>query len=334
MDKRGIRYLSKIVCSFVLSLTVLLSQPAAAQSITLPSPAAGSFISTFDYINNGRLVAFDGFTVSVQQSIGSTTLVPIGTLPPSFLGGTDPAFIRTSPNGQFFVLGGGAGGSKFPDPAFNGSIFTMPAAGGQATLIGLFSFSIFATFRHPGEFFFGQGETFGTFTGSVELLNLSTGTTQHVIGPIPGDPGGIAFDHAGDLFVGLGAGQDTARTGEIREFSRQLVDNAIQTGTSLAFDSGVLIIQILNAGDLRFDSTGDLFVGGANFNGRPTGFFAEVNVATGQVINQFNPVGLSGVFYELAFTPVMCKLGAVDVDSFFTGRSPTVFEFMVCSGGP
>jgi hypothetical protein len=261
----------------------------------------------------------------------------LGTLPEAFRGGTDPAFIVVSPDGRQLILGGGAGGSKFPDPAFNGTLFSLPIEGGEATLLGTFPFSILGMFGSPHEFFFGQGETFGTFTGSVEVLNPQTKQKRTVVGNIPGDPGGVTFDHAGNLFVGLGAGQNNARTGEIHRFAKQDVEDALRTGAPLDFDTNSTIVtQILNAGDLEFDAQGDLFVGGCNFSNGSCGFIAQVDVTTGQVVDRFDPVDGDPNdgdirFFEIAATPSMCRLGALDLFSFFNPDESIVFERPVCA---
>jgi hypothetical protein len=305
--------------------------------VVLPLPAPGSFSTVFDFLPNGRIVAFDGFTVYVQESLFSAHLVPIGSLPPEFLGGTDPAFIVASPDGQEVVLGGGAGGSKFPDPNFNGNVFHLPLEGGQATLVGRFPFHIEATILAPHLLVFSEGETFGTLTGSVEMLNLRTSQKITLVGPVPGDPSGVAFDRHGNLYVGLGFGQDKARTGEIHRFDRTAILRAIFTASPLNFDSdGRLVTQILSGGSLHFDRRGHLFVGGGDFIGTTNsfGFFAEVDVDTGQVVALFDPTDgdpndHDSTFFSLAFTPVGCRLAAVDTFSF-SGGTPQVFQRNVC----
>jgi hypothetical protein len=320
---------------------VLLATPgqAYATHLTVPDPEPGSFFTLFDYLTDGRAVAFDGFTVFVQESLQSTNFVAIGTLPEEFRGATDPAFMVPSPDGSRLILGGGAGGSKFPDPAFNGTIFQLPTTGGVATLIGTFPFSILGTFRTPSQFVFGQGETFGEFTGSVELLDLNTGHKSSIVGNIPGDPGGVEFDASGNLYVGLGSAQDQARTGEIRRFTSKEVAAAVRGQELLDFDTDSrLVAQVLNAGDLEFDTDGDLFVGGGDLFGPrgDFGYIAQVNVRNGRVVDRFdptdgNPNDHDFVFFEISFTGALCQLGALDLESFFTPDPSVIFERQVCA---
>lgn len=331
-----------IACISILLLAFVGPAPATADppnepQVTLPDPEPGSFFTVFDFTNNGRVVAFDGFTVYIQKKRKSATLTPIGTLPEEFRGGTDPSFVSVSPNGQTILLSAGAGGSKFPDPDFNGNIFKMPIGGGEAELVGRYMWTILGTWLDNDTFIFGEGETFGLFTGSVEALDVNTGTTITIVGNIPGDPGGIALDNQGNLYVGLGAGQDTSRTGEIRRFDKSVVDAALAGQGFVNFDNGELIAQVLSAGDLEFSSNGNLFVGGANFTTGDAGYIAEVDVDTGQIVRKFDPADGDPNdgdfrFYELSFTRHRCTLGAIDLFSFFNAEPSVVYkETHVCN---
>jgi hypothetical protein len=213
----AVRTLIASVSVLLLVFVFIAPMPVTADppfpQVTLPEPASGSFFTLFDYTHDGRVIAFDGFTVYEQKSNQSANLTAIGTLPAEFLGKTDPSFVSVSPDGQTILLSAGAGGSAFPDPDFNGNLFKMPITGGEATLVGRYMWIILGTWLNNDTFVFGEGETFGLFTGSVEALDVDTGTTTHIVGNVPGDPGGVAFDNQGNLYVGLGSGQDTSHTG-------------------------------------------------------------------------------------------------------------------------
>ena len=334
----------RIVLVF-MTAALLFSLPLTTQAavsttgshqVVVPPPEQGSFFTLFDYAHDGRILAFDGFTVFIQRTLISQDFVELGHLPEAFRGATDPSVLAVSPDGQNIVLSGGAGGAKFPDPQFNGTLFVMPSTGGVATLVGTFPFLIQGTFATNRFFAFGEGETFGTFTGSVEIFDLQTHQKRTAVGNIPGDPGGLAFDRNGNLFVGLGAGQDTNRTGEIHRFTRQALANALQSGTPLDFDANSTILaKVLSGSDLVFDSDGHLFVGGANYDDGEVGFYAQVNPVTGQVVARFdptdgNPNDNDDVFFDLSFTPVGCRIGALDLNSFFNPSDSIVYQRRVC----
>jgi hypothetical protein len=335
------------VVTALLTLTLPAGGPVAAAAadrtpaprplLTLSDPEPGSFFTLYDHAPDGRLVSFDGFTVRVQRSRTSPVLVPVGTLPEQFRGGTDPAFVVVDPHGREVLLGAGAGGAKFPDPEFNGPVFRMSLRTGEVTTVGTFPFAIGGAFLDDRRFLMGQGETFGTFTGSVEVLDLGTGTAEPLVANIPGDPGGIALDRRGNLLAGLGAGQDVSRTGEIRRFDRHRVARALATGRPLDFDAdSVLVTQVLNAGDLVAGRSGLLYVGGGDFvSRRDFGYVAVVDPAAGRVVARIDPVdGDPGDgderSFDLAARGPGCELSMLDLFSYFNPEPATVYVARMC----
>ena len=320
-----------------LALLTLITGNLNAQAVTLPPPDPGSFGTAFDFLPDGRLIAFSGFEVSTQSAQGSSIFDPLGTLPPEFLGGSDPAFVITGPAGLFFVLGTGAGGSQFPQEPFNGSLFVLGNNGGEAELIANIPYHFDATFRKPLELFVNRGE--GTFQASaVERLSLITKEVQLVIDAIPGASGGVGVDQLGNLYTGIGFDNNLARTGEIRRFSRQDVDTAIDTGIPLDFDTdGTFIAQVLSATGLLFDLEGDLWIAGGDImGGGQQGFIAEIDPNTGDILRRIDPSDGdpdSGptVFYSIAISdPISCKIAAAD----FFDPTRTVYEIDACQTLP
>lgn len=332
-----LRIMSEVRFYWLLSVPIATSvvfavSDALAQDVVLPSPDADAFFTTFDFLPDDSLAIYTGFDVSLQEQPGSSTFNFLGTLPSEVEGGVDPAFIVTSPDASFFVLGTGAG--AFPEP-FNGSIFTLPITGGEATLIANIPLNFSASFRleQTDEIFVNRGE--GNFSGSeVERLLLSTGEIQTVIDNIPGASAGIGFDYLGNLYTGIGFDPDGVRTGEIRRFLGDDVDEAIQTGIPLTFDTdGEFVAQVLSATGLLFDEEGDLWVAGGNLSGNgQQGFIAEVNPETGELIRQIDPSdgdpenGPQNFFSIAVSSPFSCTIGATD---FFDANN-TFFEIDAC----
>lgn len=332
-----ISYIYKQFFSASVAVPIILSASnVLAQNVILPPPDADSFSTTFDFLPDDRLVIYTGFDVSIQDQLSSSDFDFLGTLPPGIAGGIDPAFIVTAPDASFFVLGTGA--NAFPEP-FNGSIFTLPRTGGEAELIASIPLNFSASFRRgqTDELFVNRGE--GNFSGSeVERLLLPTGEIQTVIDDIPGASAGVGFDGFGNLYTGIGLDRGRQRTGEIRRFSSQDVDQSIQTGIPLDFDDdGEFVAQVLSATGLVFDEEGDLWVAGGNLSGNgQQGFIAEVNPQTGELIRRIDPSDGdpdSGPrnFFQIAISdPFSCTLGAAD----FFDPNNTFFKIDACQTLP
>jgi hypothetical protein len=326
-------------CLKTLGVMVISSQLAllpctqtSAQNVNLPAPDPGSFGTAFDFLFDGRLVAFTGFNVRLQQQPNNSVFNIIAALPPNFLGGSDPAFVVTSPNNLFFLLGTGAGGSKFPNEPFNGSVFILPRGSTQPQLVANIPFHAAATFRTSGEVFINRGEA--SFSKSaVVRLSLLTKKVETVIDNIPGASGGVGFDRFGNLYTGIGFDPNRQRTGEIRRFSRRDLRKALRTGVPLKFEDGKFVAQVLSAGGLVFDLEGDLWVSGGDLlGGGQKGFIAEVNPRTGKILRRIdptdgNPNSGPDTFFAIAIAkPVSCTLGAVD--SFDSQRN--VYKINAC----
>lgn len=302
-------------------------------NITLPPPESGSFSTAFDFIPDGRLVIFTGTEVRIQRQRNSSDFDLLGSLPPEFRGGSDPAFVVTSRDGNFFILGTGAGGSNSPNQPFNGSIFVLPRVGGQAKSVALIPFHAAASFRRLQEVFINRGEA--TFSSSaVERLDLVTKKVQTVIDNIPGASSGVGVDRYGNVYTGIGFDPAGVRTGEIRRFSRQDINRAIQTKIPLNFDNdGVFVVKALSAAGLVFDEQGHLWVGGGDLSpGGQQGFIAEIDLQTGTVLRRIdptdgNPDAGATTFFSIAISnPFSCTIGAVN--SFDPNR--TLYKIDAC----
>lgn len=321
-----------VLLSILLSIFLPFSK-ARAQNITLPPPETGSFFTAFDFIPDGRLVVFTGTQVKIQQQQNSSNFNLLGNLPLEFRGGSDPAFVVTGRDGNFFVLGTGAGGSKFPAEPFNGSIFVLPKTGGQAQPLANIPFHAAAGFGKRQELFINRGEA--SFQNSTVLkLDVKTSKFQTIIENIPGASAGVGVDRRGNVYTGIGSDPNNKRTGEIRRFERKDIKRAITSGTPLDFDKdGKFVAQVLSASGLVFDRDGDLWVSGGDvIGGRQVGFIAEINPQTGKILRRIDPTDNDPdngprTFFQIAISkPRGCKLGAVD----FFDQQRRFFEIDAC----
>jgi hypothetical protein len=319
--------------SVTLELLFSPTSKALAQNVTLPPPETGSFFTAFDFIPDGRLVVFTGTEVRIQTQKDTSNFDFIGSLPSEFRGGSDPAFVVTGLGGNFFILGTGAGGSKFPNQPFNGSIFVLPRTGGQAESVALIPFHAAANFRQPLELFINRGES--DFSRSaIERLNLITKKVLTVIDNIPGASSGVGIDRQGNIYTGIGLDPNGTRTGEIRRFSQTDINRAIRTGIPLDFDTdGVFVVKVLSAGNLLFDHEGDLWVGGGDVAGSgQQGFIAEIDPQTGTVLRRIDPTDGDPdkgptTFFQIAINkPFSCTIGAVN----FFDENRTFFKIDAC----
>jgi hypothetical protein len=316
-----------------IALLAAHAAAAAAQTVSLPAFDAGAFSTAFDFVGDGRLVAYTGDNVYLQSAVGSSSFTPIGSVPPQFRGGSDPGFILTAPNGLFFILSAGSGGARFPDPSVNGNTYLLPITGGEAQLIARIPLSFAGAFgRSSSELFVDQGNAFpappAAASSQVVRLDLATGQVQPVVANIPGFSGGVGFDRAGNLYAGIGF--LPGRTGEIRRFRKDDVDAAVKTAAPVDFAGGAFVATSLSAAPLLFDREGDLLVGGGDVNtpGGQSGFIAEIDPNTGALERQLDPEAGSGEkFFSIAIDHRQgCTLAASD----FFDPNRTVFFVNVC----
>jgi len=216
----------------------------------------------FDALPDGRLIAIVGDALHVETMAGSRQFQVLGSLPDADIPSFGAAFLEVSPDGQRIAVGNN-GGSGFDN--FVVGIFNLSDLSGEwfeaAHFLGAWvddrDFAITA-----GDF--GQ-PAFVTLldTQSPDPVNP---TNPVVVGNIGGASAGVAFDAAHRLYTGNGfAIGGPSGTGTIKAFEESAWRNAVMSGVPLDFESdGVLVIDILSADSLGFDSEGNLFVGGGD----------------------------------------------------------------------
>lgn len=300
---------------------------ASYREIALPPVGDGSFGVGGAAMSDGRLLTVTGDSLFIETAVGSGAFTLGATIDSSLIGGAvDPAFLEVSPNGSRVALGGGAGK---PLLVFDASL----AKGGgviDATNSDAFNISHFgAAWRNDTELAVTAG-AFGS-PGFVSLLDTTSDPAAPanpiIIENINGASGGVGFDQQGRLFTGNGfdLGAGGSQTGWIKAF-----DPAEWSGGAADFEAGgVFIGDVLSAAALTFDSAGNLFVGGGDFDEGDTGYLGGIEAAAlDAVLAGFGPIDPSGVaqfdprgdglgFYGAAFNDVTGELYVADSGTWY-----------------
>jgi hypothetical protein len=234
-----------------------------------------------------RLLAATGRTVSLQQTFGESTWLPVAVLADSDPY-TDPAFLALSSDGETIGLGVGLGKPLYIFPAGALSVTSpdvLTTDPNAKRYVGLSYYS--AAFRGDRYLCVDAG---GAEIGESYIYAIDTQASVETILPIidsiPGASAGIAFDSAGDLVTGIGWDADDSRTGEIKIFDSSSIDAAL-AGSPLDYDStgAVVATGILSADSLGFDSSGNLDVGGGDVFGT-SGHYGYAQVISAGVISR------------------------------------------------
>lgn len=209
---------------------------------------------------SGEIVALVGSTVYVETASGSRQFSALGTLAGADLASFGPAFVRVSPNGSKLAVGNNGG---VDTTNFQVGVFAL-----DATLVGNWY-----TINHFDAAWIDNrllAVSMGTFPAPPEQGKsnvIALDTTSDPASPISiqlvaeftGASGGLAFDHAGNFFIGNGS------TGAVRSFAKAERDAALASGGApLNLDTqGKPILTLLSASPLQFDFEDNLLVGGS-----------------------------------------------------------------------
>ncbi len=229
-------------------------------SFALPTGAPGDFNPVpVDVLPDGRLIgiASDG-RVLVQTAVNSGTYAQAGGIDGSVFNGSfgnfGASFLSVSPDGSRLAIG--------DNGAFNRVHFVET---GSLIPLSTSPTAFAATPNFDGAW--ADGSTmyvsgFGATAGvwRVDATNLSA--TQVVSNAIGGS-GGIAI-HSGRIFTGDGFNTTDggAPTGNVRAFDLAALAGA---AFSIGFDTGTLVADALSASPVRFDSGGNMLIGGGDF---------------------------------------------------------------------
>jgi len=297
--------------------------------VDLPPASGGSFFTVGDVMPDGRILSTTGDGVYLETGVGTGAFELVSTLDTGLFGGApDPAFVRLSPNGSKVALGGG-----FGKPL---AVFDTAELGSAATptLIAGSNTDVFNVNHFEAEWLDNNqlALTAGVFGSPafVSLLDVTSDTLAPInpiiISNINGASGGITFDTDGRLYTGngFGSGAPGSDTGWLKVF-----EPSDWTTTSPAdFETdGVFLGDILSAGSLSMDTSGNLFVGGGDFSEGETGYLGVVSAlaiddaltGVGSVdINdpkdllRVDPLGTGLGFFGSSFNPVTGELFVTD----------------------
>lgn len=298
--------------------------------------------SSFDVLNDGRIVTMVGADVYVESAVGTGTFSSLGTLPGGDVGSDSfaTAFVRVSPDGARIAVGNN-GGPSFANPEVG--VFTLSGLTG-----GWFSAQHFDAAWIDDSRLAMTGGAFGQ-PSSVSAVDISTmplplGSAVTLVENIGGAPGGIVFDPAGNLLTSNGFdGAGPSGTGHIRAFAQSDWLAALAGGPAIDFESsGTLLADVLSGGSLGFDAEGNLHVGGGDFLGGADVDFAALiresaianalggggpaDVGDPSQVRMLDPDAASDFnFYDLNFNPVSGEL--------YVREGSTVYSYMVPEPG-
>lgn len=240
--------------SFLLVLAGAAAAPTARAAVA-PAPGfaaaahalggGSSFIGGLAWLPNGHLALFDGGAVVELDPATGATLATLYT-PATFVFGS---FLALEPGGAALVFG---------ESSF-GTITRIPLGGGAPALLATLAFHFDAAFGPDGGCYVAASPSLSD--NDVYRVDLASGGAD-LIARIPGPSGPLAFDAAGDLYLGESSFSFPAPVGmqRIYRFAAAAVLGAVGP-THL----GVAQASVFAAGqsapfDLAFDEEGDLLV--------------------------------------------------------------------------
>lgn len=248
--------------------------------------AATSFPSaTRGYVHGyplaGRILALSGRSLFLQRAFGSSDFAVVARLPVD----ADPSFVRVSTDGQQVAVGVGYGKPLYvlPTKALD---MQEPPELDEHTDVMAFDVSYYDAAWRDGRYLVLNA---GWFAGSG-LFVLDTFAGPHaapwpLMEDIAGASAGITFDRDGNLITGVG--YDATRTGELRIVPADVLASAFEMMGAVSYEDDALLLahNLLSAGHLAVDRSGNLFVGGGDVFG-PTGDFGSAAVVSASVVSR------------------------------------------------
>jgi len=241
-----------------------------AESVTLP---AGGGV--FDFLDDGRMIVLAVDEVYIETAIRSREFEFLGTLADAEIPSYGAAFLRVSPDGQRVA----AGNNGFGAGAAVG-LFEPIAKGGVVDVIW-YEVQHFEAAWYDDDILLltaGFGETVVTALDFSDPENVVNTT---IIANVGGASAGVAVDPQGNLYTGNGFRiNGPSETGWIKAFAHADWTAVLDDADALDFeDRGVLVVDVLSASALGFDSEGNLHVGGGDFGTGDLNYVAVVRAS-------------------------------------------------------
>ncbi|MCC6320217.1 MAG: hypothetical protein IT438_02135 [Phycisphaerales bacterium] len=333
-----------------IGLCLLASQPAHASAFatygrayrTLAMPPNGPGSSAFfgDCLPgaDGRIIGVTGNAIYLERSVGSAAFDVVATFDPAqSAGAADPAFVSISPDGTRLAVGLG-----FGKPVAIVPLASLGTPASPTSLTGsLATYFPVPHYRAAWQDAHHLALTAGTFGSPSQVTLLDTlsspaaPSNPTIITNIGGASAAIAFDSAGRLYTGNGFDLGPASpstTGTIKAF-----DPAAWSSGAADFESpaaGRFIADILSADALLFDSSGNLVIGGGDFNDGDTGYLGvlsssaiaaaiaglPIDTADPSQLKRLTPGGSAFDYYSAAYNRATGDLYATLTD-FLSGAN-------------
>lgn len=229
---------------------------AQARTFTLPASWNGTGDNDddvlFEPMPDGRLLILNGNEVSVETGVQTGVFASLGTVGDGFSPPFGAPFLVVSPDGTRAAAGTNGEGTiavfDTTDPA-NTESFTISdfdAAWLDDVHLAVLNFN------------------------GVEVLDTSDGSVISLVTNIGGSSAGLCVDSSGRLYTGNGFDffPGGSETGSVKAFPKTLWEPVLSGGASIDFEAqGTEVVDLLGAAGIGFDSTGNFFVGGADFFG-------------------------------------------------------------------
>ena len=230
----------------------LFDQYQLTSSFELPGP--GTLVEwRVDVLNDGRIfvVRSPRFGADVELYVETTVCSRVfdlaGVLP---FGAGNLTFLRVRPDGTTFAVGD----------------FSQVAVCEIDTL----ACTVFDAAHYDGEWYddryLALTQSLGVGASILDTMSPNPGDPINplIVQGVPGSPAGITFDANGNLFVGT---WDFDLGGPIRVFDNASWVAAWNSGSPLDFeaDGTLIVVDVLSAVSLGFDSEGNLHIGGSSW---------------------------------------------------------------------